>query len=86
MSPRVATEELLDAQGVANVLDLSHRNTVSQYQRRYSDMPRPVVDLGEGRVKLWLRPEIERWAAQQAASGRTGRLRRRAGRGDDLVG
>jgi len=73
MSPRVDTEDLVDAQGVADVLDLSHRNTVSQYQRRYADMPRPVVDLGEGRVKLWLRPDIERWAAEQAAHGRTRR-------------
>jgi len=73
MSPRVDTEDLVDAQGVADVLDLSHRNTVSQYQRRYADMPRPVVDLGEGRVKLWLRLDIERWAAEQAAHGRTRR-------------
>lgn len=75
MSPRVATEDLLDAQGVADVLGLSHRNTVSQYQRRYTDMPRPVLDLGEGRVKLWLRPEIEGWAAKQVTSGRTRRKR-----------
>ena len=73
MSPKVDTEDLIDAQGVADVLDLSHRNTVSQYQRRYADMPRPVIDLGEGRVKLWLRPDIERWAAEQAAHGRTRR-------------
>ncbi|MBV8219734.1 MAG: hypothetical protein JO325_14820 [Solirubrobacterales bacterium] len=73
MSPKVDTEDLIDAQGVADVLDLSHRNTVSQYQRRYADMPRPVVDLGEGRVKLWLRPDIERWAAELAARGRTRR-------------
>jgi len=73
MSPKVDTDDLIDAQGVADVLDLSHRNTVSQYQRRYADMPRPVIDLGEGRVKLWLRPDIERWAAEQAAHGRTRR-------------
>ena len=71
MSPRVRTEDLLDAQGVAEILGLSHRNTVFQYQRRYEDMPEPVVDLGGGRVKLWLRPQIERWSAQQAARGRT---------------
>jgi glutathione-regulated potassium-efflux system ancillary protein KefG len=76
VSPRVATEDLLDAQGVADVLGLSHRNTVSQYQRRYAEMPRPVLDLGEGRVKLWLRPEIENWAERQAAAGRTRRKRR----------
>jgi glutathione-regulated potassium-efflux system ancillary protein KefG len=78
MSPRVETEDLLDAQGVADILHLSHRNTVSQYQRRYPDMPRPVIDLGEGRVKLWLRPEIERWAANLDASGRTRPARRAA--------
>jgi hypothetical protein len=38
-------------------------------------MPQPVVDLGQGRVKLWLRPQIERWAAGQAAQGRTRRKR-----------
>jgi hypothetical protein len=76
MSPRVATEDLVDAQGVADVLGLSHRNTVSQYQRRYADMPRPILDLGEGRVKLWLRPEVERWAVELAAKGRTRRKSR----------
>ncbi|HEY2657720.1 MAG TPA: hypothetical protein VGI55_18190 [Solirubrobacteraceae bacterium] len=75
MSPKVETNDLLDAQGVADVLGLSHRNTVFQYQRKYEDMPRPTIDLGEGRVKLWLRPQIERWAAQQAVRGRTRRKR-----------
>jgi predicted DNA-binding transcriptional regulator AlpA len=75
VSPRVETDDLLDAQGVADVLGLSHRNTVFQYQRKYEDMPPPAIDLGEGRVKLWLRPQIERWAAQQAAQGRTRRKR-----------
>jgi glutathione-regulated potassium-efflux system ancillary protein KefG len=76
VSPRVSTEDLIDAQGVADILGLSHRNTVFQYQRRYDDMPEPVVDLGDGRVKLWLRPQIERWAARVAAQGRTRRKRR----------
>ena len=75
MSPRVTTEDLVDAQGVADILGLSHRNTVFQYQRTYEDMPQPVVDLGRGRVKLWLRPQIERWAARIAAQGRTRRKR-----------
>jgi predicted DNA-binding transcriptional regulator AlpA len=72
---KVAIEDLIDAQGVAEVLGVAHRNTVSVYQHRYDDMPRPVLDLGEGRVKLWLRPEIERWAAEQVARGRTRRKR-----------
>jgi predicted DNA-binding transcriptional regulator AlpA len=73
MSRMVAIDDLLDAHGVAEVLGLSHPNTVSVYQHRYADMPRPVIDLGRGRVKLWLRPEIEDWSARQATSGRSRR-------------
>jgi hypothetical protein len=79
MSPSVATEDLIDAQTVADILCLSHRNSVSLYQRRYADMPLPAVDLGDGRVKLWLRPEVEAWAAAQASQGRS-RPNRRARR------
>lgn len=62
MTPLVRTEDLIDAQGVAEILGLSHRNSVYTYQRRYVDMPRPVVDIGAGRVQLWVRPKIEAWA------------------------
>ena len=68
MSPTVRTEDLTDAHGVAEILGLSHSNSVHTYQRRYSDMPRPVINLGRGRVRLWLRPEMEAWAR------RTGRI------------
>jgi glutathione-regulated potassium-efflux system ancillary protein KefG len=78
MSPRVNTEDLIDAQTVADILCLSHRNSVSLYQRRYDDMPRPVVDLGDGRVKLWLRPDIERWGIELDRRGRTRPARRAA--------
>ena len=74
----VAIDDLIDAHGVAEVLELSHYNTVSVYQRRYPDMPRPALDLGKGRIKLWLRPEVERWAAAQAAAGRRRPARARA--------
>ena len=72
----VATEDLIDARGVAELLGLSAPNTVSVYQHRYADMPRPVVNLGRGRCMLWLRPEMERWASQLEAAGRTRRRRR----------
>jgi glutathione-regulated potassium-efflux system ancillary protein KefG len=63
--------DLIDAQGVAELLGLAQRNSVSGYQRRYPDMPRPVVDLGQGRCKLWLRSEIEAWRSERlAGSGR----------------
>ena len=67
---RVDTNDLIDTQGVAAILGLAYRNTVLQYQQRYSDMPRPVFDLGKGRVKLWSRAEIKRWAEEQAARDR----------------
>jgi glutathione-regulated potassium-efflux system ancillary protein KefG len=68
MVRRVDVSDLIDAEAVAEILGLAQRNTVSGYQRRYPDMPRPVVDMGRGRCKLWLRTEIEGWAR------RTGRL------------
>jgi len=61
MSPLVRTEDLIDAHAVAEILGLAQPNSVSTYLKRYSDMPRPAVDLGPGRPRLWLRPEIEEW-------------------------
>ena len=58
MGRKVDTDDLIDAQGVADMLALAQRNTVSLYQRRYPEMPRPVVDLGQGRCKMWLQAEI----------------------------
>jgi hypothetical protein len=57
----VRTEDLADAQELAGLLGLSHPNSVSTYQRRYPDMPRPVLELGAGRPKLWLRPQVVAW-------------------------
>lgn len=79
MPRRVVIDDLIDAHDVARILGLTHRNTVSQYQRRYPEMPRPVLDLGPGRPSLWLRPQVERWQARQVAMGRT-RPRRRPSR------
>jgi predicted DNA-binding transcriptional regulator AlpA len=70
MGRRVDLDDLVDARGVAEILGFSHPNTVSSYQHRYGDMPRPALDLGERRVKLWLRPEIEAWARELEAAGR----------------
>ena len=68
MSPKVNTEDLVDAHGVADIVGLANRTSVSVYQQRYPDMPRPVVDLGAGRPRLWLRPEIEAWARKTRGS------------------
>ncbi len=76
VTPVVATEDLIDARGVADILGLSAPNTVSVYRHRYADMPQPVVELGRGRCVLWLRTEIERWAREIVTSGRTRPSRR----------
>ena len=76
MGRQVDVDDLLDANGVAELLGLAHRNTVSVYQHRYDDMPRPVREFGDRRAKLWLRQEIEEWAARQSEEGRTRRKRR----------
>jgi glutathione-regulated potassium-efflux system ancillary protein KefG len=67
---KVDIDELVDARGVAEILGLSHPNTVSVYQHRHADMPGPALDLGERRVKLWLRSEIAAWVAKLEAEGR----------------
>jgi glutathione-regulated potassium-efflux system ancillary protein KefG len=76
VTPKIATEDLIDAHDVAEILGLAQPNTVSVYQHRHPDMPRPVIDLGRGRPKLWLRQEIERWGAELVAKGRTRPARR----------
>lgn len=63
MVKRVDPDDLIDGREVAEILGLAQRNSVSLYQRRYPDMPRPVVERSGGKTKLWLRPEIERWAS-----------------------
>ena len=68
MSPTIRTEDLIDAQGIADLLGLAQRNTVSLYKRRYPEMPRPVIDLGPGRSRLWLRPQIVEWATNTGRS------------------
>ena len=64
MGRKIDIDDLIDAHEVARVLSLSHRHTVSLYQKRYPKMPRPVVDLGAGRCKMWLRSEITQWAKE----------------------
>ena len=68
MARKIDPSELVDAHGVAALLNLSNRKAVAVYRGRYADFPEPVVDMGTGRCLLWLRADIEKWAKQ------TGRL------------
>ncbi|WP_426571317.1 hypothetical protein [Aquihabitans sp. McL0605] len=65
MAPTVDTEDLVDSQEVADILGLSHRNSVSTYLHRYTDFPAPVVERGGGRTRLWLRQAITEWAGRR---------------------
>jgi glutathione-regulated potassium-efflux system ancillary protein KefG len=62
----VRTGDLIDSAQVAAILGLSHRNSVTTYVRRYPDFPRPVVT--SGRVRLWLRRDVEDWSPQRSSA------------------
>lgn len=61
MGRRVDLDDLVDAHQVAELLGLARATSVHVYQRRYRDMPRPVVDRGGYRARFWLRSEILAW-------------------------
>lgn len=65
MVPIVNTDDLIDSQEVADLLSLSHRSSVTTYLRRYDDFPRPAVERGKGRTRLWIRADIRAWAARR---------------------
>ncbi len=62
----VDVDDLVDAHEVADLLGLAHPNSVHLYQRRYPDMPRPIVDRGGRRARLWLRSEVVAWSRSRA--------------------
>lgn len=64
MGRKIDVDELIDANRVADLLGLSHRNSVTTYQHRYPSMPRPVVNISKSRIRLWLEPEITEWAVE----------------------
>ncbi|MCU1358086.1 MAG: hypothetical protein JWM89_3504 [Acidimicrobiales bacterium] len=66
MAPVVDTDDLIDSQDVAEILGLSHRSSVTTYLKRYADFPRPAVERGAGRTRLWVRQHIEAWASARA--------------------
>jgi predicted DNA-binding transcriptional regulator AlpA len=58
-------DDLLNATEVAALLGLSKRQAVATYRGRYPDFPSPAIQ--KGTCVLWLRPEIEEWAARRKA-------------------
>lgn len=53
--------QLADASEVAGLLGLSDKRSVSVYQRRYPEMPKPIFSQGNRKLKLWIRDEIVLW-------------------------
>ena len=64
---KVDPDDLIGAAEVQAILRLSHPSSVTTYLKRYSDFPRPVVDLSGSRVRLWKRQDIVRWHEQREA-------------------
>ena len=58
----VDLDELIDTHEVAELLGLSHANSVTTYSRRYATFPLPVIEFANGRCRLWLRPEVQLWS------------------------
>lgn len=70
MARKVDVDDLIDAYAVADRLGLSHRNSVATYMNRYPDFPKPVVDTGLTRCRLWSRVDIDRWRKARKAAGK----------------
>jgi len=62
MGRMIDTDDVIDSRGVAKIIGVARPNAVSEYSKRYPDLPAPVINLGRGRCRLWLRSEIEAWA------------------------
>jgi predicted DNA-binding transcriptional regulator AlpA len=67
MGKKVDIDDLLDSTQVAAMTNLNSPSAVSVYLGRGS-FPRPVIDRGPNRVRLWLRQDIERWMAERSRS------------------
>lgn len=77
MGKKVDVDELIDAADVAAILGLANPTSVYVYLARYELMPRPVVDRGKNRAKLWLRSEVQEWADDRGDPFQLRKLRRR---------
>jgi len=60
MVTRIDPEDLIGPQEVALIIGLSNVRGVSVYRRR-AGFPAPTIE--KGRCVLWLRTDVEAWAA-----------------------
>lgn len=73
----VDTNDLIDSTGVAGVIGLNSYRSVATYRDRYEDFPEPAIE--RGKCILWVRSDIERWAAghERQRGPKPGTTRRR---------
>jgi predicted DNA-binding transcriptional regulator AlpA len=66
--PQGRDRRLIDPADLVSSWDVGQRlgidpTLVVQWSKREADFPRPVAQVGKGaRIRLWLWPEVERWA------------------------
>jgi len=65
MGRNVDLDDIIDVGQVAELLHLSHKNSVTTYMRRYDDFPEPVLEFAEGKCRAWLRQEIKAWCERR---------------------
>jgi len=61
MGRLVDLDDLIDVGEVAELLGLTHKNSVTTYMRRYEDFPEPAIEFADGKCRAWLRQEVEVW-------------------------
>src|ERR1700687_2178469 len=59
---KIDVDDLVASTEVAELLGLGNPTSVSVYQTRYPDMPRPIVHRRSGRCQYWSCTDIEVWA------------------------
>ena len=70
MGRKVDLDDLIDVGGVAELLGLAHKNSVTTYMRRYDDFPEPAIEFADGKCRAWVLEDVRDWKrARHNSSG-----------------
>ena len=61
MGRKVDLDDLIDVGGVAELLGLAHKNSVTTYMRRYEDFPDPAIEFADGKCRAWVKGDVVGW-------------------------
>lgn len=64
MADRIDPADLINAEEVAQIIGLTNSRGVSVYRARHESFPIPIVE--KGQCVLWLRSDVEAWAASRS--------------------